>query len=68
MFLIVSKVYESIVDHLFPIICSFFLGSWSDSFGRKYLLYCYFLFCMVHTGGLMLNAYFMQWPKESSQL
>ena len=36
-------VYESIVDHLFPIICSFFLGSWSDSFGRKWLLYFYFL-------------------------
>ena len=43
-------VYESIVDHLFPIIGSMFLGSWSDNFGRKYLLYIYFLFCMVQTG------------------
>jgi hypothetical protein len=32
------------VDHLFPIICSFFLGSWSDTFGRKLLLYIYFVF------------------------
>jgi hypothetical protein len=38
------QVYESIVDHLFPIICSFFLGSWSDTFGRKLLLYIYFVF------------------------
>ena len=42
-------VYESIVDHVFPIICSLFLGSWSDSFGRKLLLYVYFVFCMVQT-------------------
>ena len=43
MFLIVSKVYESIVDHLFPIVASFFFGSWSDTFGRKWLLYLYFI-------------------------
>ena len=36
-------VYESIVDHLFPIVASFFFGSWSDTFGRKWLLYLYFL-------------------------
>jgi len=58
------QVYESIVDHLFPIICSFFLGSWSDSFGRKWLLYLYFLICIIQNGGLMLNSYFMEWPKE----
>jgi len=57
-------VWESIVDHLFPIICSLFLGSWSDNFGRKYLLYLYFFFCMVQTSGLILNSYFMSWPKE----
>ncbi len=39
-----NQVYESIVDHLFPIICSFFMGSWSDTFGRKLLLYIYFIF------------------------
>ena len=32
------------MDHLFPIICSFFLGSWSDTFGRKLLLYIFFFF------------------------
>lgn len=58
------KVYESIVDHIFPIICSFFLGSWSDSFGRKWLLYLYFLICLIQNGSMMLNAYFMDWPKE----
>ena len=36
-------VYESIVDHLFPIVASFFFGSWSDTFGRKWLLYLYFI-------------------------
>jgi len=58
------RVYESIVDHVFPVICSFFLGSWSDSFGRKWLLYLYFLICLVQNGSMMLNAYFMEWPKE----
>ena len=57
-------MWESIVDHLFPIICSLFLGSWSDNFGRKYLLYIYFLFCMVQTSeskrhlhGLILETF-----------
>ena len=58
------NVYESIVDHLFPIICSFFLGSWSDNFGRKWLLYFYFLIRMVEGSSMMLNAFFMDWPKE----
>jgi len=58
------KVYESIVDHLFPILCSFFLGSWSDTFGRKILLYIYFVFRMVEGSMLLLNAYFIEWPKE----
>ena len=49
-------VWESIVDHLFPIICSLFLGSWSDNFGRKYLLYLYFFFCMVQTSILKINS------------
>ena len=43
------SVYESIVDHLIPILFSFFLGSWSDNFGRKYLLYLFFFFCLVNT-------------------
>ena len=58
------EVYESIVDHLFPVIFSFFLGSWSDSFGRKWLLYLYFVICIIQNGTLMLNSYFMEWPKE----
>jgi len=57
-------VYESIVDHVFPVFCSLFLGSWSDNFGRKYLLYIFYVFCMIQTSGLMLNSYFMSWPKE----
>jgi hypothetical protein len=44
MVMMMLQVYESIVDHLFPIICSFFMGSWSDTFGRKLLLYIYFAF------------------------
>merc|ERR550519_2402508 len=49
---------------IFPIICSFFLGSWSDSFGRKWLLYLFYVFCLIQNGALMLNSYFMDWPKE----
>jgi len=57
-------VYESIVDHLFPIIASFFFGSWSDTFGRKWLLYLYFLIRLVEGSSMLLNAHFMSWPKE----
>jgi MFS family permease len=52
------------VNHLFPIICSFFLGSWSDTFGRKWLLYLYFVIRMVEGSAMLLNAHFMAWPKE----
>jgi len=58
------SVYESIVNHVFPIICSFFLGSWSDTFGRKWLLYVYFFFRLIESTSMILNAYFMEWPKE----
>ena len=37
------RVYERIADHLFAIIGLFFLGSWSDAFGCKQLLYFCFL-------------------------
>ena len=47
------SVYESIVDHLIPILFSFFLGSWSDNFGRKYLLYLFFFFCLVNTSKMI---------------
>ena len=52
------------MDRLFPILCSFFLGSWSDTFGRKWLLYIYFFFRIVESCMMMLNAYFISWPKE----
>ena len=58
------RVYESIVVHVFPIIGSFFLGSWSDTFGRKFLLYFYFVMKVWECGMYLLNAYFMSWPKE----
>jgi len=58
------KVWVNLVDHLFPILCSFFLGSWSDHFGRKLLLYIYFGMKLLEGGFLFLNAYFMDWPKE----
>merc|ERR1712212_222941 len=57
-------VYESIVDHLFPIVASFFFGSWSDTFGRKWLLYLHFLIRLVEGSSMLLNAHFMSWPKE----
>jgi len=58
------KVYQSIVSHVFPIICSFYLGSWSDTFGRKWLLYLYFFANVVEGSMMLLNVYFLEWPKE----
>ena len=58
------KVYENLIEHLFPIIMSFFLGSWSDIFGRKIVLYFFFAFRILEGSLLLVNVYFMEWPKE----
>ncbi|XP_059607645.1 probable peptidoglycan muropeptide transporter SLC46 [Phlebotomus argentipes] len=40
---------RSLIEQIFPAICSFFLGPWSDKFGRKPLLYaCYSGYCCVY--------------------
>ena len=58
------KVYENFIEQLFPIVMSFFLGSWSDIFGRKIVLYVFFAFRILEGSLLLVNVYFMEWPKE----
>ena len=58
------SVYLTIIAHVFPFLTGFYFGSWSDRFGRKWIMYigytCWIIGGVVH----LLNVYFIEWPKE----
>ena len=58
------KVYSQIAYSIVPTLLSFYIGAWCDIFGRKFIMYTYLLMRIVSQGNLLLNAYFMSWPKE----
>jgi len=58
------KVYESLAVRLFPIVMSFYLGSWGDMFGRKLILYIYMSAKLFEGIMLIVNTQFENWPKE----
>ena len=58
------KAIRSWTEHLIPILLSFYIGSWSDHFGRKPFL----AFCMIgKLGGALMNLlnaiYLEQWDR-----
>ena len=56
--------YISLAEHLIPIFISFYLGSWSDHYGRKPFIYISmsgFLFSSVMN--LMNVIYLKDWDK-----
>ena len=58
------NVYVIIITHVFPFLAAFYFGSWSDKFGRKWIMYvCYACWCL-QAGIHLLNVYFIDWPKE----
>ena len=58
------NVYVTIITHVFPFITAFYFGSWSDKFGRKWIMYIGYMSWVLRGGFHMLNVYFIDWPKE----
>ena len=57
------NVINTIVMHVLPILLSFYLGAWTDYFGRKTLLLVT-TFGQVIAGGLgLLNVYYIEWSR-----
>lgn len=57
-------VYVKIITHVFPFIVAFYIGSWSDSFGRKWIMYIGYISWVLSGAIHLLNVYFIDWPKE----
>ena len=58
------KVYVTIVDSIFPLFLSFYMGAWADLFGRRNILYISVMGQLIGQIGIMFTAIFMDWPKE----
>lgn len=57
-------MYDLTVSSVFPALFAFYLGSWCDLFGRKFIQYMYLAALVVSQAFVTLNAHFMEWPKE----
>ena len=53
-----------IVRSIIPIFLSFFLGAWSDLFGRKRLFYLYLSARIMEQAIVVICSYFLSSPKE----
>lgn len=58
------NVIKDVVANIVPIFLAFYLGAWSDHFGRKPLLYTTQLGKVISAGFGVLNVYFISWSKE----
>ena len=58
------NVYVTIINHVFPFFTAFYFGSWSDKFGRKWIMYIGYVAWLISGGIHFLNVYFIDWPKE----
>ena len=58
------NVIKSVVDHTIPILLSFYLGAWSDHFGRKPLIFASHGGVVVGAIFACVNAYYLEWRKE----
>ena len=50
------------MNSVFPCLMAFYFGAWSDLFGRKVILYACVVAGFLNQVGLILNAYFFDWP------
>ena len=56
--------HMSLAEHLVPILFSFYLGSWSDAWGRKPFIYMSMSGMLFSAGMNLLNAvYLREWNK-----
>ncbi|XP_059091356.1 proton-coupled folate transporter-like [Tigriopus californicus] len=58
------NVIKDVVAHAVPIFLAFYLGAWSDHFGRKPLLYTTQVGKVISAAFAVLNVYFIAWSKE----
>ena len=58
------QIYEDLVQKLLPIFLAFYYGAWCDIFGRKYILYMYCVSRILTQALVVLNVFFIEWPKE----
>ena len=58
------SVYSTILATVFPIFFIFYLGAWSDFFGRKLLFKAYLIARCLGQLSLIINTYFLLAPKE----
>merc|ERR1711892_1050079 len=57
-------VYVTIITHVFPFLAAFYVGSWSDSWGRKWFMYIGYITWILCGAIHLINVYFMDLPKE----
>lgn len=58
------EVYSTVLTGVFPAFFAFYLGAWSDIFGRKFLLFSFVGAKITSQIFLILNVQYMEWPKE----
>ena len=58
------NVYDTIAKALLPTFIAFYIGSWCDVIGRKAIIYIYLMACAISQTFMVVNAYFIEWPKE----
>ena len=58
------NVYDTLAKSLLPTFTAFYVGAWSDFIGRKVIIYIYLATCVVSQAFVVVNAYFIMWPKE----
>ena len=58
------KVYETLLDSVFPAFFAFYLGAWADLFGRKLLFYIFLSGIIIRQCIVIICAYFMDSRKE----
>ena len=56
------NVYYTAMNSVFPCLMAFYFGAWSDIFGRKVILYACVVAGLLTSVGMLLNAYFFDWP------
>ena len=58
------NVYMQIMNSAIPIIMCFYIGSWCDVIGRKFVMFICILARIASVGFQLLCVIFMDWPKE----
>ena len=58
------NVYVLIVNSAVPIFMSFYVGSWCDVIGRKFVIYICMVAKLFSIGFQLLCTIYMDWPKE----